>query len=108
MTKLTAEEHERFINSTHCHICNKEFKVDDVKVRDHDHQTGKFRNAAHQNCNLNYKEDFVIPVVFHNLTGYDGHFLIRSLSREIPEQISLLPINKEKYISFTKYLENTQ
>ena len=28
--------------------------------------TGKYRGAAHSNCNLNYKIPKEIPVVFHN------------------------------------------
>ena len=36
------------------------------KVRDHWHYTGKFRGTAHNFCNLRYKVDKKIPVVFHN------------------------------------------
>jgi len=43
-----------FENATLCHICKKPLNED--SVRDHDHRTGKFRGAAHNSCNLNYKE----------------------------------------------------
>ncbi|KAK5637863.1 hypothetical protein RI129_000146 [Pyrocoelia pectoralis] len=107
MEALSKEQIESFENATHCHICKKPFQPGEIKVRDHCHFTSKFRNASHNACNLNYKDTHVIPVVFHNLSGYDSHFIIRQLALNIPGQMSLLPVNKEKYISFTKSVENT-
>jgi hypothetical protein len=88
-----------------CHICKQTFQPNQIKIRDHNHQTGEFRGLAHQACNLNYKDAHYIPVAFQNLSGYDAHFIIKELSTLFQETIKLLPINKEKYISFTKYLQ---
>ena len=52
------------------------------KVRDHCHYTGKYRGAAHSNCNLKYKTTKKIPVVFHNWSTYDYHFIIKQLARD--------------------------
>ena len=38
-------------------------------VRDYCHFTGKFREAAHQHCNLMYRKQTKIPAFFHNFTG---------------------------------------
>ena len=48
------KEKEQFDKETKCWICKEEFE-DDVKVRDHCHFTGRYRGAAHNSCNLKYK-----------------------------------------------------
>ena len=70
-----------------CHICGEKYTDKDVRVRDHCHITGKFRGSAHQECNLKLRiipEDIKIPVIFHNLRGYDSHFIIQQIG-EIPK-----------------------
>ena len=52
------------------------------KVKNHCHFTGKYRGAAHSKCNLNYKLVKEIPVLFHNGSVYDYHFIIKYLARE--------------------------
>ncbi|XP_051156391.1 uncharacterized protein LOC127278634 [Leptopilina boulardi] len=108
MEPLTKQQNQEFQLSTICHICEKIFTANDIKHRDHCHFTGKFRGAAHRNCNVNYKDSYVIPVVFHNLSGYDCHFFIRALATNFEGQINLLPVNKEKYIAFTKKVAETK
>ncbi|XP_050503415.1 uncharacterized protein LOC126882493 [Diabrotica virgifera virgifera] len=88
-----------------CHICNRKFLEKDRIVRDHCHLTGNFRGFAHNGCNLNYKKAFVVPIAFHNMSGYDSHFIIKDLAKMY--DISILPVNKEKYISFTVYHKKT-
>jgi len=93
MVDLTSEEWEKYHSATHCqktyaickyaksHICKKPFTQEDgTRVRDHCHLTGRYRGPAHSNCNLNYKESFCIPIVFHNLSGYDPHFIIKDIA----------------------------
>lgn len=108
MEPFTSEEKVKYNNAKTCHICEQPFSVTDVKHRDHCHFSGKFRGAAHNSCNLNYKKALSIPIVFHNLSGYDSHFLIKELATEIDGGVTLLPINKERYISFTKYVKGTK
>ena len=98
------------------HICNKKYTDKDVRVRDHCHITGKFRGSAHKERNLNLRikpEDIKIPVIFHNLRGYDSHFMMRQIS-EIAKnhayinkkgekhhlKINAIPNNMEKYMAF--------
>ena len=71
---MSAEKEERFQLSNSCFICDKLFDVGDEKVRDHCHITGKYRGAAHFSCDANLKLSKKIPVIFHNLRGYDSQF----------------------------------
>ena len=71
------------------------------KVRDHCHNTGKYRGPAHRICNLRYKIPSYIPIVFHNLSRYDAHLFIRELGKKFDKgKIGVIAENKEKYISF--------
>ena len=81
-----------------CHICNKKLGKD--RVHDHCHLPGKFRDAAHEVCNLKYKVPKFFRVVFHNLSGYDSHLFIKTLGNS-EGNISCIPNNEKHYISFT-------
>ncbi|KYN27900.1 hypothetical protein ALC57_02694 [Trachymyrmex cornetzi] len=107
METLSSEQRETLHSATHCHVCEKPFAPDDNRVRDHCHLTGRYRGPAHSNCNLNYKNSYFIPIVFHNLSGYDSHFIIKEIATAYEGSIELLPITKEKYISFTKNVKDT-
>lgn len=107
MTGLTRYEWRDFRNATHCHVCEGSFGPGELRVRDHCHITGRYRGPAHSRCNLNYKNAFVIPVFFLNLSGYDAHFIIREIANRIEGRAELLPLNKETYISFTKIVTDT-
>ena len=85
---LTPEEKEDYDDQKVCYICKKEFDNNDndkkqQKVRDHCHYTGKYRGAAHNICNLRYKIPKEIPVVFHNGSTYDYHFIIKALVKNL-------------------------
>ena len=97
--KITKEQQNEFQRSTICYICNGKLSKKD-KVRDHCHVTGEYRGAAHKNCNLQLKISTKVPVVFHNLRGYDSHFIMQEIG-EFNLDISVIPTNSEKYLSFT-------
>ena len=81
---LTLVKKKDFLSATICHICNNNFKIDDIKVQDHCHLTGKYNGAPHQLCNLKYQKSRIIPIVFHNLSSYDAHFIIKTIATQIP------------------------
>ena len=106
---LSLEEEWDFQAAEKCHICEKPFSdINDLKVRYHCHLTGLYRSAAHNSCNLNYRNSFNIPVVMHNLSGYDIHFLITDLANEIDGSTKVISQNLEKYIAVIKYVEGTR
>ena len=79
---MTEEDKNYFKTADECYICNKKYSKKDKKVRDHCHITGKYRGSAHDRCNSKLKinpEDIKIPIIFHNLRGYDSHFLMQEI-----------------------------
>ena len=86
MILLTDKENESHEKQKVCHICKKEFCLNEnqknefklcQKVKDHCHYTGKLREAPHSICNLKYKAPKEIPVIVHNGSTYDYHFIIK-------------------------------
>ena len=89
------------INKIKCVVCNKGFRE---KARDHCHATGKYRGAAHIDCNINARLRKFIPVIMHNGKNYDWHFIIKGLTKVIKEKykdliIGIIPLNYEKFIT---------
>ena len=109
MIPLTKEEEDNYNKENICHICKKYFN-NDGKVKDHCHFTGKYRGAAYNTCNLRYKIPKNIPVIFHNGSTYDYHFIIKELACEFDGNFECLGENAEKYITFSvpikKKIEN--
>ena len=101
MIHLTDEENRSYENQKLCHVCKKLFAKDDKKVKDYCHFAGKYRGAARNECNMNYKRAKNIPIVFHNLSSYDGHFIIKELANKFDGGFECLGENTEKYISFS-------
>ena len=114
--KMTKEDEKEFNKAEECHICNIKYNDDDIKVRDHCHITGKYRGSAHQECNLQLRvnpEKVKIPVIFHNLRGYDSHFIMQEIGAIVKNHsytnkkgekcqmnINAIPNNMEKYMAF--------
>ena len=114
--KMTENDELCFKLMDKCHICGEKYTDKDVRVRDHCHITGKFRGSAHQECNLNLRikpENIKIPVIFHNLRGYDSHFIMQQIGeiaknyaykdkkgKEQHLKINAIPNNMGKYMAF--------
>ena len=113
---MTEVDEQHFKTMDGCHICGEKYTDKDVQVRDHCHITGKFRGSVHQECNLKLRikpENLKIPVIFHNLRGYDSHFIMQRVG-EIANKhgytnnkgekqdlnINAIPNNMEKYMAF--------
>ena len=96
MIPLTTKEEIDYYKQKICYICKKEFDKRNYKVRDRCHYTGKYRGAAHNICNLQYKIPKEVPVVFHNGSTYDYHFIIKELVKEFEGNFEWLGENTEK------------
>ena len=114
--RMTDDDELCFKLSNKCYICNNKYTEKDIRVRDHCHITGKYRGSAHQECNLKLRvnpEEIKIPVIFHNLRGYDSHFIMQEIGAIVKKHtyknnkgeekqmnINAIPNNMEKYMAF--------
>ena len=85
---MSEKEEENFQSSNMCWICEK--LIEDEKVRDHCHVTGKFRGAAHWSCNINLQLTKKVSVIFHNFRGYDSHLIFYELEN-FDAKIDVIP-----------------
>ncbi len=108
---MSESDTKEFSNSKNCYACGVQFgtvivnegkkKEKVTPCRDHCHITGKYRGAACNKCNLRMRVPKFVPVLFHNLEGYDSHLFVRSLGLEEGD-IRCIPKTDERYISFSK------
>ena len=114
--RMTEENEQEFKKTKECHICDKKYTQKDIRVRDHCHITGKYRGSAHQECNLKLRinpKEIKIPVILHNLRGYDSHFIMQEIGAIVKKHayknnkgeekqmnINAIPNNMEKYMAF--------
>ena len=98
---IMSEEEEELQSSNTCWICEKIINDDDKKVKDHCHTTGKFRGVACWSCNTNLQVTKNVPVIFHNLRGYDSHLMFCELNK-FDVKIDVIPNRLEKYMAFSK------
>jgi len=65
--------------------------------------TGLYRGPAHSICNLQLRinpKRVRIPIVFHNLKGYDSHIIILAIEKH-HGNVTCITSNSGKYISFS-------
>jgi len=104
---LSSKEYELHRSTKVCNECKCKFTETNKKVVHHDHISSKYISTLCNTCNLQYVYKKFIPVFIHNLKGYDAHFLVPALNsygfkQDSTENISCIPCNEEKYISFSK------
>ena len=108
MGPLSKKQWKKYKRSTKCHICYKPFTLRDPKVRDHCHYTGLYRGPARSLCNLMYKIPSYIPVVFHNLSGYDSHLFIRELGGHASDMEVKKGVYSYEYVNSWDRFNETQ
>lgn len=85
ITNVLKREHEAVAKF---HICLKDFNnPENREVEDHYHYMDLYQGAVHRNCKLKYRIPDYIPISFHNLSGYDAHFLSRSQEKSLKRMV---------------------
>ncbi len=114
LMNLTPKEEKAFQEADCCYLCKGNFEKG--KHRDHDHITGAYRGAACPGCNLNFNlKAWKLPVIFHNLKGYDSHIILNAmkyLDDKGKKSVKCIPNNMEKYLEFEicklKFIDSLQ
>ena len=97
---MSAEEEEIFNLTNSYWIYNKLFDIGDDKIRHHCHITRKYRGVAHWSSKINLGLSRKIPVIFHQLRGYDSHLIIKEISK-FDVNVSVIRNGLEKCMAFT-------
>ena len=106
---LTEKQAAEYARAVSCSNCGDAFSKDNHKTHHHCHISGKYLFPACNRCNLNlkpvtctsklsrkrnftstdewaeeqYRQNFFLPVLFHNLKSYDAHFVIKHFERKL-------------------------
>ena len=123
---MSKEAECHFAKQTHCYVCNKKFTNETGKTRDHAHLNvsepddstrdyasphdfssqinssfTNYRGASCNRCNLMMRPPSFVPVIFHNLKGYDSHLLLSEATVLGDKKIQVIASSMEKYTSFS-------
>ena len=108
---MTEDDEQHFRTMDGCHICGEKYTDKDVCIRDHCHITGKFKGPAHQECNLKLRikpEGIKIPTIFHNLRGYDSHFIMQQIGEIAKNHTYKDKQGKEQLLKINAIPNNTE
>jgi len=107
--QISNEEQRAFDNATHCPKCRSPFTLEGKhrKVRDHCHIRGIYRGPLCHVCNSRLRlKRRVLPVVFHNFKGYDGHLICKQAIGAMKHwKLNVIPTTHEKYMSVSASVE---
>ena len=115
--KMTDEDMDDFMRSNKCYICNGKYVEGEKPMKDHCRITGRYLGSAHDACcgKLRMNPDKIrVPVIFHNLRGYDSHLIMQQIGKIAKDKsyvdkngerknlkINAIPNNMERYMAFT-------
>ncbi|XP_039299204.1 uncharacterized protein LOC120355030 [Nilaparvata lugens] len=100
MQALSESQEREFQNSVNCGLCAEPFLDSDIKCRHHAHETGNYLCAAHVSCNLTARTPEYISCYFHNFSGFDSHFILKSLGK-CKKEISCIANTSERFLTLS-------
>jgi len=118
MKALSDEQQSSFDAAVTCRNCGNKFAYKNPKTLHHCHVTGNYLLPVCNNCNLALKprksstrytegeNNYLVPIVLHNMSAYDGHLLLHGFRRKYVEyqlqygkvryaDIKVIPLNSE-------------
>ena len=87
--KASKRKQTKFFNSTFRKFILK--KAEDIARDNDDLDTTDYMMT---------EDSYLIPVIFHNLKGYDSHLILQYITREYaPSSIDVIPTSSEKFLA---------
>ena len=93
--RMSLEDENNYRNSKDCCIFNHKIKDED-KVKYLCYLASEYKGPAHKECS---KIPRKLPIMFHNLEGYDRHLNFRELNKFKDINIQVISKSSEKYMS---------
>ena len=96
-------DHRKCGQAIFCYLSHKPFGESPTmnNVRDHYPITGRFRVAAHWQCNIELRKTYKIRVFLHNFSVYDSHLVVQALNMFPQGNISVMRKAMEKYLALS-------
>ena len=104
---LTDEQQLQHDSATHCVLCRQLFTEQRVKCFEHNYLTGSYNGAYCVRCNMEMRLPRHLPILCHNLSKYDAHFILTALS-QFNRPITVIPATTETYISFSVQVDDIE
>ena len=114
--KATNDDLRNFNESSEYYICKVKYAEGEKPIMDHCRITGKYMGSAYDACcsKLRMNPDKIrVPVIFHNLRGYDSHLIMQQIGKIAKDKsyvdkngerknlkINAIPNNMERYMVF--------
>ena len=79
-------------------------------MRDHCHYTGKYIGPACNKCNISrrYSKNLQVPILFHNLRGYDLHHILKyGISQFKGWELNPIPNTTEKFLALIVHIKKS-
>ena len=105
---LTKGDEQNFKKADKHYICNRKYSAKDIRVTDNCQITGKYRGSPRQDCSINYRLTDKIPVIFHNLRGYDSQFIMQTIGEIANKHTYKNKEGEEKQMDINVILNNMQ
>ena len=78
---MIKENERRFRKANQCHICYKLYSEKNIRVKNHCQITDEYRSSDYQIFNANYRLTQKIPIIFHNLKGYNSNHIMQKIRK---------------------------
>ena len=82
---LTDEQMKRHKKIKNCEFCGVKFDQDNKRIQHHNHLNANYIATTCVSCNSKIKTSNTLYILFHNMKGYDVHYIIEKLNNHFKD-----------------------